>query len=158
MQCKLCGYEFDVESLTCHTGCPFGDHCHLICCPNCGYQVVDDSRSTLVRWADRLFRRGPRSEADRERARRVIEERLVPLSHVAAGHSVSVRRMDLGSASRLGRLTVFGLAPGAEVTVLQRRPSPVIRVGETELALGTEILDRIWVAVGDDDAVVTDAV
>jgi Fe2+ transport system protein FeoA len=156
MKCRLCGYEFEVDSLTCHTGCPFGDHCHLICCPNCGYQVVDDSRSTLVRFVDRVFRRSPRGEADRERARRVIEERLVPLSHVAAGHSALVRRLDLGAGSRANRLTVFGLAPGATVTVVQRRPAPVVRIGETELALGREILDLIWVEVGEG-AVVSDA-
>lgn len=156
MQCRLCGYEFEIESLACHSGCPFGDHCHLICCPNCGYQVVDDSRSTLAALADRLFRRSPRGESDRERARRVIEERLVPLSHVAAGHSALVRRLDLEPGSRMNRLTVFGLAPGANVTVIQRRPAPVIRVGETELALGREILDRIWVEVAQG-AVVPDA-
>lgn len=156
MQCRLCGYEFEVQSLTCHTGCPFGDHCHLICCPNCGYQVVDDSRSTVARWLDRIFRRSPRSEADRQRARRVIEERLVPLSHVAAGSQARVRRLEFESDGRSGRLTVFGLAPGADVTVVQRVPAPVIRVGETELALGREVLDRIWVEV-DQESVVPDA-
>lgn len=157
MRCRLCGYEFEQGSLTCHAGCPFGSHCHLICCPNCGYQVVDDSKSSLARFVDRIFRRGPRSAHDRDRARTVLEEHLVPLSHVAAGRTALVCRVDSDDESRINRLTVFGMAPGASVTVVQRFPAPVVRVGETDLALGREVLDQIWVDV-ESDAVVPDAV
>ena len=52
--------------------------------------------------------------------------------------------------SRLARLSAFGLVPGGHVQVLQRRPAPVIRIGETELALSEEILQQIWVRVEED--------
>ena len=39
MNCALCGYEFDKDGLNCHSKCPMSDGCHIICCPNCGYQV-----------------------------------------------------------------------------------------------------------------------
>lgn len=48
MKCQLCGYEFDKESLACHVGCPLARGCSIICCPNCGYQVVDEERSGMV--------------------------------------------------------------------------------------------------------------
>ncbi len=50
---------------------------------------------------------------------------------------------------RLVQLSIFGLTPGGLVEVLQRRPAPVIRIGETELALAEEILEQIWVRPGD---------
>ena len=45
MKCQLCGYEFDKDALICHSKCPMADGCHIICCPNCGYQVVDETKS-----------------------------------------------------------------------------------------------------------------
>lgn len=45
MKCALCNYEFDKTDLLCHAGCPLAKQCAVICCPNCGYQVVDESRS-----------------------------------------------------------------------------------------------------------------
>lgn len=39
-----------------------------------------------------------------------------------------------------------GIAPGAEVTLVERRPSRVLRLGETERALDMEIAKEILVA------------
>lgn len=44
------------------------------------------------------------------------------------------------------RFSVLGLLPGAEVQLLQRRPAPIVRVGETELAIGLELLDKVQVS------------
>lgn len=48
MKCQLCGYEFDKDGLACHASCPLAKGCAIICCPNCGYQVVDEERSGTV--------------------------------------------------------------------------------------------------------------
>jgi Fe2+ transport system protein FeoA len=48
-------------------------------------------------------------------------------------------------SARASRLTAFGLTPGTPVSILQRRPVPVVRIGETELALSEEILRQIQV-------------
>ena len=48
MRCRLCGHMFEATNLACHASCPLGSRCSLICCPNCGYQVVDESKSGLV--------------------------------------------------------------------------------------------------------------
>lgn len=45
IKCQLCGYEYETENLACHRGCPLASRCAVICCPSCGYQVVDESRS-----------------------------------------------------------------------------------------------------------------
>lgn len=49
MTCSLCGYEFDRDVLSCHAGCPLAEGCHIICCPNCGYQMVDETRSGTLK-------------------------------------------------------------------------------------------------------------
>lgn len=40
MRCALCGYEYDGAdgSATCR-GCPMAGACHMVRCPNCGYEV-----------------------------------------------------------------------------------------------------------------------
>lgn len=48
MRCALCGYEFDSTALACHSSCPLSAGCNIVCCPNCGYQTVDERRSGTV--------------------------------------------------------------------------------------------------------------
>jgi hypothetical protein len=48
VKCALCGHEFDSAALACHSACPLAEGCRIICCPNCGYQTVDVSRSGSV--------------------------------------------------------------------------------------------------------------
>lgn len=54
MKCALCNYEFDQTSLACHTQCPLGQNCSIICCPNCGYQTVDESKSIVAVLANKV--------------------------------------------------------------------------------------------------------
>jgi DtxR family Mn-dependent transcriptional regulator len=46
---------------------------------------------------------------------------------------------------RLGSLAAFGVVPGAEISLIQTRPSCVIRIGETEIAIDREIGEEILV-------------
>ncbi|HLB61905.1 MAG TPA: FeoA family protein [Actinomycetota bacterium] len=139
MRCRLCGHRFDETKLACHSQCPLGKRCSLICCPNCGYQVVDESRTLLGRTLRRLLPGRPRGP------RKVPEVPGVPLTHVPVATEVRVVGLDGMPAPRLSRLTAFGLAPGCRLRVLQRKPVPVVRVGETEIALSEEILGQIRV-------------
>lgn len=72
MRCPLCAFEFDPAALACVDRCPLAavQGCSLICCPNCGYEMVDVDKSRLVRVlrragqaAQRALRRAPRSKA-----------------------------------------------------------------------------------------------
>lgn len=65
IRCPLCGTEFDANEHGRCSACPLGRNCHLICCPACGYQIVDERKSTLARLARRLHStvtRSPRGE------------------------------------------------------------------------------------------------
>jgi len=142
IRCPLCGHEFQPDSLTCHTGCPMGRRCNLVCCPHCGYHIVDESRSRAANWLRRLWPAAGKKESLPEvRSRRS----LLPLSHISPGQTVEVADVSDLSPERLARLSVFGLMPGEEVEVLQHRPAPIIWLGQTELTLSEEILSKIWV-------------
>lgn len=145
MHCKLCGYEFDASNMACHSACPLGSRCSIICCPNCGYQVVDESRS----WIGRLLQRVWQSTTGEERQLRLDSSPSAPttclLSQVPIGVEVEIQRLAEMPSARLARLSVFGLIPGSRVTVLQRQPVPVLSIDETELSLSRQFLEQIWV-------------
>ena len=143
MLCPLCSHEFVPSGLACHTGCPLGSRCNLICCPQCGYQIVDASRSRVAGWLRRLMPAKEESTAARPQTGATAQ--AVPLTHIAVGATVEVRGFAGLSPQHLARFSVFGLAPGAEITLAQRYPAPVIRVGETELAMSAEIAACIQV-------------
>ena len=112
--------------------------------------MVDESKSRLAKLLRRLL---PVGEAEERPAPpRRPGRSLVPLAHVPEGMEAEVSALEGMPPRRLARLSAFGLVPGSRVRVLQRRPAPVIRVGETELALGEEILAQIWVRVEDESS------
>ena len=57
MRCPLCQTEFDETRQTCQAGCPLASlqGCQLVCCPHCGYQMVDERRSGVARLLRRLW-------------------------------------------------------------------------------------------------------
>lgn len=142
MRCRLCGHTFEPVGLACHASCPLGARCSLICCPNCGYQVVDESKSGVVKALRRLWPGAGDPQMPLPSPR--VDD-AVPLSHVGTGTRVEVLELAEMPTSRASRLTAFGLAPGTVVALVQRRPVPVVRIGETELALSEEILGQIHV-------------
>ena len=144
MKCALCGHTFDPEKLSCHAKCPMGARCTLICCPKCGYQAVDESKSRLADAVMRFWPQGHRGRRRRGHRMRPVPDG-VPLTHVPVGMAGEVCFLEHGRAGLSARLSSYGLVPGNRVQVVQRRPVPVLRIDETEIAVSDEIMDRIWV-------------
>ncbi|MFC1620088.1 metal-dependent transcriptional regulator [Candidatus Neomarinimicrobiota bacterium] len=76
-------------------------------------------------------------------------EYMAPLIHrltrLEVGKSARVAFLTPSFHKRFDRLAAFGINPGAELNLHQRRPAFVVRVGETELALDPEIANEIFV-------------
>ena len=70
---------------------------------------------------------------------------MVPLSTVARGVEVEIHSLEGLDPRRLARLSLYGLVPGCTVSLVQHHPAPVVKVGETEVALERQILDQILV-------------
>lgn len=134
--CPLCGFEFSRSDTLCHHGCPLAAGCPLVRCPNCEYEYPE--RPAGGSWIVRLLRGG----SDRTRC---LPEGARSVGELAPGERASVVCLGSPRGPRERALTLFGLAPGAEVEVLQQRPACVLRIGETELALDREIARHILV-------------
>ncbi len=140
MTCPLCGLEFQSEDTLCVHGCPLRTACGLIRCPACEYEFPETPRA--VSWLQRLFGRAPRPAPCPPGTRTVRD--------LAPGERAEVAHLAGDSSARRNALAVFGLVPGSEVELLQRVPSYVIQVGETVIALESEVAGSIVLAGAED--------
>ncbi len=70
---------------------------------------------------------------------------VVPLENLEPGRVARVVFIAPGVAKRLERLASFGLVPGTEVELRQKRPTFVVEIGGTTLALEKEVARGIYV-------------
>lgn len=70
---------------------------------------------------------------------------VVRLSRLGVGERSRVAFMTPSFHKRFDRLVAFGLTPGTELLLHQRKPAYVVRLGETELALDEEIAEEVFV-------------
>jgi Fe2+ transport system protein FeoA len=131
LHCPLCGFEFEKTNTVCTHGCPLGKFCKLIKCPNCQYEFPEPSRP--LRWLAKWFHPAPKRAGS------------LDLTQIEAGETVEFAGMAPGAEGRGRMLAVYGMTPGAKVTLQQKRPAFVLRVGETELALEGDIARQILV-------------
>jgi Fe2+ transport system protein FeoA len=66
-----------------------------------------------------------------------------PLSHFAPGERGRIVAITLKDPALLHRLTGLGLYPGALVTLRQHRPTAIVRVAETDVALENKLTQHI---------------
>lgn len=79
------------------------------------------------------------------RFKREVEPLVRPLSNLKLGEEGRVVFITPRSRLRLERLSGLGLIPGSVVRLAQKRPSFVLEMGETTLALDEEIAREIYV-------------
>jgi Fe2+ transport system protein FeoA len=135
--CPLCGFEFESADTLCSHGCPLQINCTHIRCPSCEYEFPD--QPAVVSWIKRLFSRAKQAQAPLCGSFRTVKD-------LAKGETAEIVALS-SEGARLNNLAVFGLVPGSEVTLLQRDPAFVIRIGETELALEAAIADSIVIGL-----------
>ena len=145
LTCPMCGFEFDKTDTLCAHGCPLGALCTLIRCPSCGYEFPETPK--VVSWLGRVIRRKAWGGGEAP-----LPTGIRLLSEVKRGDRAGVMCLGSTSSPRHNRLAIFGLVPGAEITVIQQRPACVIKVDETELALDPEIARDILVRPAEEAA------
>jgi DtxR family Mn-dependent transcriptional regulator len=70
-----------------------------------------------------------------KRDRSELESIVVSLDKLPPGEKGRVMYVETKKHERLDKLASFGLVPGAVVSMHQRQPSIVVRIGETQLAM-----------------------
>lgn len=136
MKCPLCGCKFDRNDERCHAKCPLAANCQVICCPECGYQTVDESRGFVGRMSRWMGRR---------RRHRHGAPSAIPVTWAEPGEDVEVVEIRPGRARRLERLSALGIVPTAVIRLRQRHPAPVLEVGLTTVAVDADIAGQIYV-------------
>jgi Fe2+ transport system protein FeoA len=134
LHCPLCGFEFEKRDTPCQRGCPLGKFCKLVCCPNCRYEFPEIPHG--LSFVQRLIHPGRKPAPDRQ---------LVSLHELEEGEHSELVCLNCSQASRRNALAVYGLTPGSRLILQQKRPTFVVRVGETELALESSIAREILV-------------
>jgi DtxR family Mn-dependent transcriptional regulator len=81
-----------------------------------------------------------------EGEKKTVGRLVVPLTEIPPGGRARVLFIKAGHNDRLRRLTSFGLTPGVEVTVHQKKPAYYISFGGTELALESRVAAHIHVS------------
>lgn len=74
-----------------------------------------------------------------------VKPLVMPMSDLEPGARGRIVFIAPKDHSRMDRLSSLGIVPGTEVSLHQKRPAFVIRIGETELALEMEIAGEIYV-------------
>lgn len=70
---------------------------------------------------------------------------VAPLADLPPGDSARIVFITPGSHSRLDRLSAMGVVPGSVIKLHQKKPSYVIQLGETMIAVDKEITKEIFV-------------
>ena len=137
VSCALCGFEYTPGGDSCREhGCPIAvGTCATRHCPNCGYTMPDEQKSSAASFVRRLLgRRQPMA--------------VGTVAELGAGEHGVVARLE-GDPELMTRLTAQGLAPGVTVHLLQRQPTYVIEVGETTIALERRVAEAIVLREAD---------
>jgi len=77
--------------------------------------------------------------------RREMKPLVVPLADLVPGEHAKIVFITPESHSRLDRLSAMGVVPGSNVKLHQKRPSYVIQLGETTIAVDKSIAKEIFV-------------
>ena len=77
--------------------------------------------------------------------RQEMKPLVAPLADLAPGEQAKIVFITPGSHSRLDRLSAMGVVPGSVVKLHQKKPSYVIQLGETMIAVDKDITKEIFV-------------
>ena len=77
--------------------------------------------------------------------KRDLDPLIKPIIDLKIGESGKISFMSPKTHFRLDRLMTFGITPGTIVRLHQKKPSIVLQVGETDLALDYDIAKNIYV-------------
>jgi DtxR family Mn-dependent transcriptional regulator len=78
-------------------------------------------------------------------SRREISPVVIPLKELPVGSSAKIVFITTPHHQRLNRLVNLGVVPGGKILLNQKRPSYMLKLGQTEVAIDEEIASEIYV-------------
>lgn len=138
MRCPMCKTVWDQSQQAGACGrCPLyrlnrGCRLKLLRCPACGYHSLRSESSPFSPPPSLMPSGGTVSS--------------LTLDALRAGQCARLVGYDDIAESELQRLAAYGLVPGVELTVLQRKPAVILRFHQTELALEPALAKAMYVS------------
>jgi len=90
---------------------------------------------------------GPCCEEKRDASVRIV----APLSALEEGERGTIAYLHMSERGKVERLLALGVLPGQPIALLQRFPSYLFRVGQTEVAVDAELASHICVRLGKQE-------
>lgn len=87
---------------------------------------------------------GPCCREKRDASIRIV----APVSELEEGERGTIAYLHAGLKGRLDRLMALGAIPGQSIVLVQRYPSYVLRIGETQIAVDEDLAKNIYVRLG----------
>jgi len=82
-----------------------------------------------------------------KRAEKGLKPIVMALDQINPGDGGKIAFMAPGTHGRLDRLSALGFVPGSWISVHQKEPSFVVKIGETDIAIDPEIAKEVFVHV-----------
>lgn len=86
----------------------------------------------------------PRGECCTQ-SEQMLESAICTLSNLEVGDSVTIAYLSAKGRGRLHKLSTLGVMPGVKIRVIQKFPSFLIQVEETQIAMERKVADNIYV-------------
>jgi DtxR family Mn-dependent transcriptional regulator len=78
-------------------------------------------------------------------SRRQVMPIVIPLTELPVSSDAKIVFITTPHHRRFGRLVNLGVVPGGKITLLQKKPSYLMKIGSTEVAIDSDIASEIYV-------------
>lgn len=131
--CSFCGNVFDEnENTKSCSGCPMSKNCNKVKCPKCNFENTKPLNLKQI-----FIKKSPNNDPYKKTL----------LTDLKIGNKARIQSIDFGDSSHIRKLTILGIMPGETLTLVQRFPSFVIRVDNTQVAIDRDIASKIQVSL-----------
>lgn len=80
-----------------------------------------------------------------------LQHMVAPLSQLTPGQKGRVSYVYAPESAKLQKLMAMGILPGAPISLIQRFPSYVFQIRQTQFAVDKEIADAIYIRLGEGE-------
>ena len=122
MKCSLCGFVFKEDQAQAACGnCPLMKGCKLLKFPNCGFETPPEPK-----WEKHLKKEGE-----------------FVMTDLNVNQSGKICRINTSDRKKLNKIMAMGILPGMTVTLIQKFPSYVVQIGQSQFAIDKKLAECI---------------
>jgi Fe2+ transport system protein FeoA len=137
--CSMCGYTYISSQHKACQGCPINQGCSMVCCPKCGFEMIDPQKSAGYKIVTRIRNRF-------NHKRNLNHHRVLSLIQGIPGKKVRISGFNPQiDPERRARLQAYGVNVGQIVTIIQHAPVTIVLIEHLELAIESDLAHKIQI-------------